>query len=132
MFNTKIDEQEINFIAEIEEAGEKILNDKREIIAVCQQQNWFRESVRSLQKSEEEKIFMRFGSSMFKIPKKNALKFLNKGNEELKKQEMDLRKILKDSVMVLSQIEDSPGMKGLNLSPLGSEERKAISDLIGD
>ena len=69
---------------------------------------------------------------MFKIPKKNALKFLNKGNEELKEQEMDLRKNLKDSVMVLSQIKDSPGMKGLNLNPLSSEERKAISDLIGD
>ncbi|KAK2714402.1 hypothetical protein QYM36_008834 [Artemia franciscana] len=74
MFNTKLDEQEINFIAEIEEAG----------------------------------------------------------NEELKEQEMDLRKNLKDSVMVLSQIKDSPGMKGLNLNPLSSEERKAISDLIGD
>ncbi|KAM3621591.1 uncharacterized protein V6R79_013237 [Siganus canaliculatus] len=122
----------LEYLTEIEEAAEDVLTAKQQIVDLDTKRNRNREALNALKNemSDSEKVKVCFGSMFIKFPKAKTKEMILKDQEQLDKEINDLRKGLKVKVNRLNEMQGKPELRGYNLSPLSSEEIKAINNLL--
>ncbi|ESO84782.1 hypothetical protein LOTGIDRAFT_196436 [Lottia gigantea] len=121
----------IDHLSVIEEAAEDILSDKQQIIEFDLRRNKTREALRSLQKSnKEKKSWICIGGMFIKMPKKTAVKMLEKDYDELEKEINETRTKLKPKVNKLRDLQNEDDIKGFGLEPLSQSEVRAVERLL--
>lgn len=76
----------LKYLAELEEVGNDILDDKREIIDLDRKRQANREGLRALEKnSSKKKTWLYAGSLLIKLPKTEVRDFIEKGKKKKKK-----------------------------------------------
>ncbi|XP_016297528.1 p53 and DNA damage-regulated protein 1-like [Sinocyclocheilus anshuiensis] len=71
-----------------------------------------------------------FGNMFIKFPQESTRSMILKDHEQLDKEITDLRKRLKTKINRLNDLQGKPELRGYNLSPLSSDEIKAINNLL--
>lgn len=80
--------------------------------------------------SDTEKVKVCFGNMFIKFPKLKTREMIQKDQEQLDKEINDLRSGLKTKVNRLNEMQGKPELRGYNLSPLSTDEIKAINGLL--
>ncbi|XP_068172491.1 p53 and DNA damage-regulated protein 1 [Antennarius striatus] len=121
----------LDYLTEVEEAAEDVLTTKQQIVDLDTKRNRNREAVNALrdEMSHSEKVMVCFGNMFIKLPKAKTSGMIQKDQEQIDKEINDLRKELKAKVNRLNEIQGKPELRGYNLSPLSTEELKAVSSL---
>ncbi|XP_068598925.1 p53 and DNA damage-regulated protein 1 isoform X1 [Brachionichthys hirsutus] len=121
----------LEYLTEVEAAAEEVLTTKQQIVDLDTKRNRNREALNALkhEMSDSEKVMVCFGNMFIKLPKLKTSEMIQKDQEQLDKEINDLRKVLKAKVNHLNEIQGKPELRGYNLSPLSSDELKAISSL---
>ncbi|TMS19231.1 p53 and DNA damage-regulated protein 1 [Larimichthys crocea] len=116
----------------VEEAAEEVLTARQQIVDLDTKRNRNREALNALNNevSDSEKVKVCFGNMFIKFPKSKTKDMIQKDQEQLDKEINDLRKGLKAKVNRLNEMQGKPELRGYNLSPLSSDEIKAINSLI--
>ncbi|KAG8007344.1 p53 and DNA damage-regulated protein 1 [Nibea albiflora] len=122
----------LEYLTQVEEAAEEVLTTKQQIVDLDTKRNRNREALNALKNevSDSEKVKVCFGNMFIKFPKSKTKDMIQKDQEQLDKEINDLRKGLKAKVNRLNEIQGKPELRGYNLSPLSSDEIKAINSLI--
>lgn len=120
------------YLAEVEEAAEDALTTKQQIVDLDTKRNRNREALNALkhEMSDSEKVKVCFGNMFIKFPKSKTREMIQRDQEQLDKAINDLRKGLKAKVNRLNEIQGQPELRGYNLSPLSTDEIKAINSLL--
>ncbi|KAF7208859.1 p53 and DNA damage-regulated protein 1 isoform X1 [Nothobranchius furzeri] len=119
-------------LTEVEEAAEDVLTAKQQIVDLDMKRNFNREALNALkhEMSDKEKVKVCFGNMFIKFSKSKTTQMIRKDQEQLDKEINHLRKELRTKVGRLNEIEGNPELRGYNLSPLSSDEMKAITSLL--
>merc|ERR1712002_675792 len=122
----------LEYLSEVEEAAEDVLTSKQQIVDLDTKRNRNREALNALKNelSDSEKVKVCFGNMFIKFPKSKTREMIQKDQEQLDKEINDLRKGLKAKVNRLNEMQGKPELRGYNLSPLSSDEVKAINSLL--
>ncbi|XP_044206062.1 p53 and DNA damage-regulated protein 1-like [Thunnus albacares] len=122
----------LEYLSEIEEAAEDVLTSKQQIVDLDSKRNRNREALNALKNelSDSEKVKVCFGNMFIKFPKSKTREMIQKDQEQLDKEINDLRKGLKAKVNRLNEMQGKPELRGYNLSPLSTDEVKAINSLL--
>uniref|UniRef100_UPI0037E9280F p53 and DNA damage-regulated protein 1 n=1 Tax=Semicossyphus pulcher TaxID=241346 RepID=UPI0037E9280F len=122
----------LEYLTEVEEAAEDVLTTKQQIVGLDTKRNKNREALNALKNemSKTEKVKVCFGNIFIKFPNLKTREMIQKDQEQLDKEINDLRKGLKAKVNHLNEIQGKPELRGYNLSPLSSDELKAINGLL--
>ncbi|CAG5984499.1 p53 and DNA damage-regulated protein 1 [Menidia menidia] len=122
----------LEYLTEVEEAAEDVLTTKQQIVELDSKRNKNREALNALKHDmpDTEKVKVCFGNMFIKFPKSKTSEMIQKDQEQLDKEINDLRKELKAKVNRLNEIEGKPELRGYNLSPLSTDEVKAIHNLL--
>nr|XP_046237775.1 p53 and DNA damage-regulated protein 1 [Scatophagus argus] len=122
----------LEYLTEVEEAAEDVLTTKQQIVNLDSKRNRNREALNALKNemSDSGKVKVCFGNMFIKFPKLKTREMIQKDQEQLDKEINDLRKGLKAKVNRLNEMEGKPELRGYNLSPLSSDEVKAINSLL--
>ncbi|KAM7006372.1 p53 and DNA damage-regulated protein 1 [Labrus bergylta] len=122
----------LEYLTEVEEAAEDVLTTKQQIVDLDTKRNRNREALNALKNemSKNEKVKVCLGNIFIKFPNLKTREMIQKDQDQLDKEINDLRKALKAKVNHLSEIQGKPELRGYNLSPLSSDELKAINGLL--
>ncbi|KAM6928394.1 p53 and DNA damage-regulated protein 1 [Xenentodon cancila] len=122
----------LEFLTEIEEAAEDVFSSRQQIVDLDTKRNRNREALNALkhEMSDSEKVKVCFGNMFITFPKSQTREMIQKDQEQLDKEINDLRKGLKAKVNRLNDMQGKPELRGYNLSPLSSDEIKAINSLL--
>ncbi|XP_073324964.1 p53 and DNA damage-regulated protein 1 [Pagrus major] len=122
----------LEYLTEVEVAAEDVLTTKQQIVDLDTKRNRNREALNSLKNemSDSEKVKVCFGNVFIKFPKLKTMEMIQKDQEQLDMEINDLRKGLKAKVNHLNEMQGKPELRGYNLSPLSSDEIKAINGLL--
>ncbi|KAM7402746.1 hypothetical protein PAMP_017960 [Pampus punctatissimus] len=122
----------LEYLAEVEEAAEDVLTTKQQIVDLDTKRNRNREALNALKNelSDSEKVKVCFGNMFIKFPKSKTTEMIQKDQEQLDNEINDLRKGLKAKVNRLNEMQGKPELRGYNLSPLSTDEVKAINSLL--
>ncbi|KAL7843342.1 hypothetical protein AOLI_G00248540 [Acnodon oligacanthus] len=122
----------MEYLMEVEVAAEDVLADKQQIIDLDARRNRNREAMNALRNSasQNDKVRVCFGSMFIKFPKENAKSMIQKDQEQLDQEINDIRKRLKAKINHLNDLQGKPELRGYNLSPLSSDELKAINGIL--
>ncbi|XP_026096585.1 p53 and DNA damage-regulated protein 1 [Carassius auratus] len=121
----------LEHLTEVEVAAEDILSDKQQIVDLDSRRNRNREALGALRNhSSNDHVKVCFGNMFIKFPPERTRSMILKDQEQLDKEISDLRKQLKAKVNRLNDLQGKPELRGYNLSPLSSDEIKAIGTLI--
>ncbi|XP_076123838.1 p53 and DNA damage-regulated protein 1 isoform X1 [Alosa pseudoharengus] len=125
-------ERVLQYLTEVEEAAEDVLSDKQQMVDLDKKRNANREALNALRKdlSGNGKAKVCLGNMFIKFPKDKTKRMLEKDQEQLDKEIIDLRNKLKVKVNRLNELQGKPELTGYNLCPLSNEEMKAISSLL--
>ncbi|XP_068598926.1 p53 and DNA damage-regulated protein 1 isoform X2 [Brachionichthys hirsutus] len=119
----------LEYLTEVEAAAEEVLTTKQQIVDLDTKRNRNREALNALKHEMSDSVMVCFGNMFIKLPKLKTSEMIQKDQEQLDKEINDLRKVLKAKVNHLNEIQGKPELRGYNLSPLSSDELKAISSL---
>ncbi|XP_031156062.1 p53 and DNA damage-regulated protein 1 isoform X1 [Sander lucioperca] len=119
-------------LTEVEEAAEDVLTTKQQIVDLDTRRNRNREALNALKNeiSDSEKVKVCFGNMFIKFPKSKTKEMIQKDQEQLDQEINELRKGLKAKVNRLNEMQGKPELRGYNLSPLSTDEIKAINGLL--
>ncbi|TDH13456.1 hypothetical protein EPR50_G00034290 [Perca flavescens] len=119
-------------LTEVEEAAEDVLTTKQQIVDLDTRRNRNREALNALKNeiSDSEKVKVCFGNMFIKFPKSKTKEMIQKDQEQLDQEINELRKGLKAKVNRLNDMQGKPELRGYNLSPLSTDEIKAINGLL--
>ncbi|XP_035244088.1 p53 and DNA damage-regulated protein 1 [Anguilla anguilla] len=123
----------LKYLTEVEVAAEDVLSDKQQIVDLDVKRHRNREALsalRDVSQQSEEKVKVCFGNMFIKLPKATTKHMIEKDQEQLDKEISDLRNRLKAKVNHLNDLQGKPELTGYNLSPLTSNEIKAIHNLL--
>ncbi|XP_042357498.1 p53 and DNA damage-regulated protein 1 [Plectropomus leopardus] len=122
----------LEYLTEVEEAAEDVLTTKQQIVDLDTKRNRNREALSALKHDmpDAEKVKVCFGNMFIKFPKSKTRDMIQKDQEQLDKEINDLRKGLKAKVNRLNEMQGKPELIGYNLSPLSTDEVKAINSLL--
>ncbi|XP_023143808.1 p53 and DNA damage-regulated protein 1 [Amphiprion ocellaris] len=122
----------LEYLTEVEEAAEDVLTNKQQIVDLDTKRNRNREALNALkhEMSDSEKVKVCFGSMFIKFPKSKTKEMIQKDQEQLDKEINDLRQGLKAKVNRLNEMQGKPELRGYNLSPLSTDEVRAINSLL--
>ncbi|XP_028262941.1 p53 and DNA damage-regulated protein 1 [Parambassis ranga] len=122
----------LEYLTEVEEAAEDVLTTKQQIVDLDSKRNRNREALNALKHevSDTEKVKVCFGNMFIKFPKVKTTEMIQKDQEQLDKEINDLRKGLKAKVNHLNEIQGKPELRGYHLSPLSTDEIKAINSVL--
>ncbi|XP_022056586.1 p53 and DNA damage-regulated protein 1 [Acanthochromis polyacanthus] len=122
----------LEYLTEVEEAAEDVLTTKQQIVDLDTKRNRNREALNALkhEMSDSEKVKVCFGNMFIKFPKSKTKEMIQKDQEQLDKEINDLRKGLKAKVNRLNEMQGKPELRGYTLSPLSTDEVKAINSLL--
>lgn len=122
----------LEYLTEVEEAAEDVLTTKQQIVDLDTKRNRNREALNALKNEipKTDKVKVCFGNMFIKFPNMQTREMIQKDQEQLDKEINDLRKSLKAKVNHLNEIQGKPDLRGYNLSPLSSDELKAINGLL--
>ncbi|XP_067361952.1 p53 and DNA damage-regulated protein 1 [Channa argus] len=122
----------LQYLTEVEEAAEDVLTVKQQIVELDTKRNRNREALNALKTdlSDSEKVKVCFGNMFIKFPKSKTREMIHKDQEQLDKEINDLRNGLKAKVNRLNEMQGKPELRGFNLSPLSTDEVKAITSLL--
>ncbi|XP_049895033.1 p53 and DNA damage-regulated protein 1 [Epinephelus moara] len=122
----------LDYLTEVEEAAEDVLTTKQQIVDLDTKRNRNREALNALKHEipDSEKVKVCFGNMFIKFPKSKTRDMIQKDQEQLDKEINDLRKGLKAKVNRLNEIQGKPELRGYNLSPLSTDELKAVNSLL--
>ncbi|XP_067444528.1 p53 and DNA damage-regulated protein 1 [Thunnus thynnus] len=122
----------LEYLSEVEEAAEDVLTSKQQIVDLDSKRNRNREALNALKNelSDSEKVKVCFGNMFIKFPKSKTREMIQKDQEQLDKEINDLRKGLKAKVNRLNEMQGKPELRGYNLSPMSTDEVKAINSLL--
>ncbi|KAM7402747.1 hypothetical protein PAMP_017960 [Pampus punctatissimus] len=109
-----------------------VANNLTEIVDLDTKRNRNREALNALKNelSDSEKVKVCFGNMFIKFPKSKTTEMIQKDQEQLDNEINDLRKGLKAKVNRLNEMQGKPELRGYNLSPLSTDEVKAINSLL--
>ncbi|XP_034440258.1 p53 and DNA damage-regulated protein 1 isoform X2 [Hippoglossus hippoglossus] len=94
------------YLTEVEEAAEDVLTTKQQIVDLDSKRNKNREALTALKTEMSDS-----------------------NQEQLEKEINDLRKELKSKVNHLNEMQGNPELRGYNLSPLSTDEIKAMNSI---
>ncbi|XP_074516756.1 p53 and DNA damage-regulated protein 1 [Sebastes fasciatus] len=116
----------------VEEAAEEVLTSRQQIVDLDSKRNRNREALNALKNemSDSDKVKVCFGNMFIKFPKLKTREMIQKDQEQLDKEINDLRNGLKAKVNRLNEMQGKPELRGYNLSPLSTDEIKAINGLL--
>ncbi|XP_035006856.1 p53 and DNA damage-regulated protein 1 [Hippoglossus stenolepis] len=119
------------YLTEVEEAAEDVLTTKQQIVDLDSKRNKNREALNALktEMSDSKKVKVCFGNMFIKFPKSKTREMIEKDQEQLEKEINDLRKELKSKVNHLNEMQGNPELRGYNLSPLSTDEIKAMNSI---
>ncbi|XP_030276893.1 p53 and DNA damage-regulated protein 1 [Sparus aurata] len=122
----------LEYLTEVEVAAEDVLTTKQQIVDLDTKRNRNREALNSLKNevSDSEKVKVCFGSVFIKFSKLKTMEMIQKDQKQLDMEINNLRKGLKAKVNRLNEMQGKPELRGYNLSPLSSDEIKAINGLL--
>ncbi|KAI1890991.1 hypothetical protein AGOR_G00159270 [Albula goreensis] len=123
----------LKYLTEVELAAEDVLSDKQQIVDLDIKRNRNREALNALRDDSpqsEDKVKVCFGSMFIKLPKATTKQMIQKDQAQLDKEISDLRKRLKAKVNHLNDLQGKPELRGYSLSPLSSDEMKAINSIL--
>ncbi|XP_062842929.1 p53 and DNA damage-regulated protein 1 [Trichomycterus rosablanca] len=120
----------LDYLIEVELAAEDVLSDKQQIVDLDSRRNRNREAMNALRTSSNDKVKVCFGNMFIKFPTENTKAMIQKDQEQLDQEINDLRKQLKAKVNRLNDLQGKPELTGYSLSPLSSDEVKAINKII--
>ncbi|XP_053171076.1 p53 and DNA damage-regulated protein 1 [Scomber japonicus] len=122
----------LDYLSEVEEAAEDVLTSKQQIVDLDSKRNRNREALNALKNelSDSEKVKVCFGNMFIKFPKSKTREMIQRDQEQLDKEINDLRKGLKAKVNRLNEMQGKPELRGYSLSPLSTDEVKAINGLL--
>ncbi|XP_040890081.1 p53 and DNA damage-regulated protein 1 [Toxotes jaculatrix] len=122
----------LEYLTEVEEAAEDVLTTKQQIVDLDTKRNRNREALNALKTelSDSEKVKVCFGNMFIKFPKSKTREMIEKDQEQLDKEINELRKGLKEKVNRLNEMQGKPELRGYHLSPLSSDEIKAMNSLL--
>ncbi|XP_054712693.1 p53 and DNA damage-regulated protein 1-like isoform X2 [Uloborus diversus] len=124
----------IDYVSQLEEAGQDILIDKERIIDYSRRNNALREGKRALQSELKKdrptsKTWLCFGNMFIKCHTTKALTIVEKDEKMIEDEINSLRDNLKVKVDNLRKLEGKSEHK-FNLTPLSKEEMKAMRHLL--
>ncbi|XP_068450775.1 p53 and DNA damage-regulated protein 1 [Clinocottus analis] len=127
-----IPERVLKYLTEVEEAAEDVLTTRRQIVDLDMKRNGNREALNALKNemSGSEKVKVCLGNMFIKFPKSKTREMIQKDQEQLDKEINELRTALKTKVNHLNEMQGKPELRGYNLSPLSTEEVRAINRLL--
>ncbi|KAF1392185.1 hypothetical protein PFLUV_G00049940 [Perca fluviatilis] len=119
-------------LTEVEEAAEDVLTTKQQIVDLDTRRNRNREALNALKNeiSDSEKVKVCYGNMFIKFPKSKTKEMIQKDQEQLDQEINELRKGLKAKVNRLNEMQGKTELRGYNLSPLSTDEIKAINGLL--
>ncbi|XP_076027500.1 p53 and DNA damage-regulated protein 1 [Genypterus blacodes] len=122
----------LEYLTTVEEAAEDVLTTKQQIVDLDAKRNSNREALSALRQdmADSEKVKVCFGNMFIKFPKTQTVALVQRDQEQLDKEINDLRKVLKAKVNHLNEIQGKPELRGYSLSPLSSEEIRAVDVLL--
>ncbi|NP_001290685.1 p53 and DNA damage-regulated protein 1 [Esox lucius] len=122
----------LEYLTEVEEAAEGILANKQQIVDLDKKRNMNREALNALKHElvSEEKVQVCFGNMFIKFPKAKTKEMIQQDQEQLDEEIHKLRNVMKDQLNHLNNLQGKPELTGYNLSPLSSDEVKAINHLL--
>ncbi|AWP03469.1 putative p53 and DNA damage-regulated protein 1 isoform 3 [Scophthalmus maximus] len=122
----------LEYLTEVEEGAEDVLATKQQIVDLDTKRNQNREALNALktEMSDSEKVKVCFGNMFIKFPKSKTREMIQKDQEQLEKEINELRKGLKAKVNRLNEMQGHPELRGYNLSPLSTEEIKAMNSIL--
>ncbi|XP_050978952.1 p53 and DNA damage-regulated protein 1 [Labeo rohita] len=124
-------QQILEYLTEVEVAAEDILSDKQQIVDLDLRRNKNREALSALRNhSPNDNVKVCFGNMFIKFPQESTRSMILKDQDQLDKEISELRKQLKAKVNRLNDLQGKPELRGYNLSPLSSDEVKAINSLL--
>ncbi|KAK2874581.1 hypothetical protein Q8A67_021734 [Cirrhinus molitorella] len=132
-------QQILEHLTAVEVVAEDILSDKQQLVDLDLRRNRNREALSALRnnspngnliQSNLDNVKVCFGNMFIKFPQESTRSMILKDQEQLDKEISDLRKRLKGKVNRLNDLQGKPELTGYNLSPLSSDEIKAINSLL--
>ncbi|XP_029948050.1 p53 and DNA damage-regulated protein 1 [Salarias fasciatus] len=125
-------ERVLEYLAEVEAAAEDVLTTKQQIVDLDSKRNRNREALSALRRelADTEKVKVCFGNMFIKFPKSKAREMIQRDHEQLDREINDLHKELKAKVNRLNELQGKPELRGYSLSPLSSEEIRAVNSLL--
>ncbi|KAI5622984.1 p53 and DNA damage-regulated protein 1, partial [Silurus asotus] len=122
----------MEYLTEVEVAAEDVLSDKQQIVELDGRRNRNREAMNALKNNtcDNDKVKVCFGNMFIKFPKESTKSMIQKDQEQLEKEINELRKGLKAKVNRLNDLQGKPELRGYNLSPLTSDELRAINNIL--
>ncbi|XP_029286520.1 p53 and DNA damage-regulated protein 1 isoform X1 [Cottoperca gobio] len=125
-----VSQRVLEYLTEVEEGAEEVLTIKQQIVDLDSRRNRNREALNALKTEvSEEKVKVCFGNMFIKFPKLKTREMIQKDQEQLDKEINELRKGLKAKVNRLNEMQGKPELRGYSLSPLSTDEIKAINSL---
>nr|ACQ58385.1 p53 and DNA damage-regulated protein 1 [Anoplopoma fimbria] len=127
-----VPERVLEYLTEVEEAAEDVLTTKQQIVDLDTKRNRNREALNALKNdmSDSEKVKVCIGNMFIKFPKLKTREMIQKDQEQLDKEINNLRTGLKAKVNRLNEMQGKPELRGYNLSPLSTDEVRAINSLL--
>ncbi|XP_061893493.1 p53 and DNA damage-regulated protein 1 isoform X7 [Entelurus aequoreus] len=121
----------VKYLSEVEEAAEDVLTTKQQMVDLDMKRNKNREALNALKDETcSEKVKVCFGNMFIKFPKSKAREVIQKDQEVLDKELNKLHTTLKAKVNELNEMQGKPELRGYKLSPLSTDEMKAINSLL--
>ncbi|XP_034389553.1 p53 and DNA damage-regulated protein 1 [Cyclopterus lumpus] len=127
-----VPEHVLEYLTEVEEAAEDVLTTRQQIVDLDTKRNGNREALNALKNemSDSEKVKVCLGNMFIKFPKLKTREMIQRDQEQLDKEINDLRTGLKAKVNRLNEMQGKPQLRGYNLSPLSTDEVRAINSLL--
>ncbi|KAM9364310.1 p53 and DNA damage-regulated protein 1 [Pholidichthys leucotaenia] len=122
----------LDYLTELEEAAEDILTCKQQIVDLDTKRNRNREALNALKHDvpDSEKVKVCLGNMFIKFPKSKTAEMIEKDQKQLDNEINELRNGLKEKVNCLNEMQGKPALRGYSLSPLSTDEIKAINNLL--
>ena len=126
----------LEHLREIEEAAEKVLCEKQEIVDLDRKRNQNREALRALKVQENlsnessGKCWLAMGNCFFELPKNKAENLLLQEQASLDSEINALRSDIKVKVNNLRDKEGKSELKSFNLKAMNQEEMSALRQVI--
>jgi len=121
----------LQYLAELEQAAEDLLADRRQIIDLDARRQKTREATRALLKDKSStKTWMCVNNVMIKLPKQKVQTLLKSDLEQLDAEINRLRDGLKVKVDKMRDLESKEGIKGFHLAPLTKKELSSLGDVL--
>ncbi|KAF7993052.1 hypothetical protein HCN44_005833 [Aphidius gifuensis] len=121
----------LDHLKTVELKAAEILTDRQEVVALDKRRNDDRVGMRALQKQNINKCWMTVGPLLIKMPVNDAEKLLIQDQKECDMEINKLRSDLKIKVNELRDLEQTPPVPGLMLTPMSSTEMSAMNKVLG-